>query len=63
MKDALTQLLGKGSRIQAAVADRAIYRNILVYKSSFNPDDQMTIATGSFRRKSQWLNTKRRTMW
>lgn len=54
MKDVPTQL-PKGM-IQAAVMERADHRDILVYKSSFNPDDQMTIATGSLRRKSQWLN-------
>jgi hydroxymethylbilane synthase len=54
LKDVPTQL-PKGM-VQAAVLDRADHRDILVYKSSFNPDDQMTIATGSLRRKSQWLN-------
>lgn len=54
LKDVPTQL-PKGM-IQAAVMERADQRDILVYKSSFNPDDHMTIATGSLRRKSQWLN-------
>ncbi|PRP67832.1 hydroxymethylbilane synthase [Nonlabens agnitus] len=54
LKDVPTQL-PKGM-IQAAVLERADQRDILVYKSTFNPDDHMTIATGSLRRKSQWLN-------
>ncbi len=54
LKDVPTQL-PKGM-MQAAVLERADQRDILVYKSSFNPDDQMTIATGSLRRKSQWLH-------
>lgn len=54
LKDVPTQL-PKGM-IQAAVLPRASYKDILVYKENFNPDDSITIATGSLRRKSQWLD-------
>ncbi|WP_194851665.1 hydroxymethylbilane synthase [Nonlabens antarcticus] len=54
MKDVPTQM-PKGM-MQAAVLERGDHRDILVYKPSFNPDEPMTIATGSLRRKSQWLN-------
>jgi len=54
LKDVPTQL-PKGM-VQAAVLERASQKDILVYKSNFNPDEAMTIATGSLRRKSQWLN-------
>jgi len=54
LKDVPTQL-PKGM-VQAAVLERASQKDILVYKSNFNPDDTMTIATGSLRRKAQWLN-------
>jgi hydroxymethylbilane synthase len=54
LKDVPTQL-PKGM-VQAAVMERASSKDILVYKNSFNPDEETTIATGSLRRKSQWLN-------
>lgn len=54
LKDVPTQL-PKGM-IQAAVMQRASSKDILVYKASFNADEDTTIATGSLRRKSQWLN-------
>ncbi|MGB5983635.1 MAG: hydroxymethylbilane synthase [Nonlabens sp.] len=54
LKDVPTRM-PKGM-VQAAVLPRASHKDILVYKKSFNPDDAMTIATGSLRRKSQWLN-------
>lgn len=54
LKDVPTQL-PKGM-IQAAVLERASQKDILVYKSNFNPDEAMSIATGSLRRKAQWLN-------
>ncbi len=54
LKDVPTQL-PKGM-VKAAVMERASSKDILVYKNSFNPDDETTIATGSLRRKSQWLN-------
>jgi hydroxymethylbilane synthase len=54
LKDVPTQL-PKGM-VQAAVMERASFKDILVYKKGFNPDEQTTIATGSLRRKSQWLN-------
>lgn len=53
-KDVPTQM-PKGM-IQAAILERASHKDILVYKSDFNPDEAMTVATGSLRRKSQWLN-------
>ncbi len=55
LKDVPTQL-PKGM-VQAAVLPRHSYKDILVYKKSFNPDEDMTIATGSLRRKAQWLNS------
>lgn len=54
LKDVPTQL-PKGM-IQAAVLERASQKDILVYKANFNPDEAMTIATGSLRRKAQWLD-------
>ncbi len=54
LKDVPTQM--PHGMIQAAVLERADSRDILVYKNGFNPDDAMTIATGSLRRKSQWLH-------
>lgn len=54
LKDVPTQL-PKGM-LQGAVLERASQKDILVYKNGFNPDEIMTIATGSLRRKSQWLN-------
>ncbi|MHA7864754.1 hydroxymethylbilane synthase [Flagellimonas marinaquae] len=56
MKDVPTQL-PKGI-VQVAVLERAITHDILVHKgSSFLESDQpSTIATGSLRRKAQWLN-------
>lgn len=54
LKDVPTQL-PKGM-VQAAVMERASSKDILVYKSNFNPDEETTIATGSLRRKSQWLD-------
>ncbi len=58
MKDVPVQL-AKGI-IQAAVLERASYKDILVYKSdtSFLNDthSKATIATSSIRRKAQWLN-------
>ncbi len=55
LKDVPTQL--PHGMVQAAVLERASHKDILVYKKNFDPDDHMTIATGSLRRKSQWLNT------
>ncbi|WP_438961768.1 hydroxymethylbilane synthase [Nonlabens sp.] len=54
LKDVPTQL-PKGM-VQAAVLERASQKDIIVYKSNFNPDEVMTIATGSLRRKAQWLD-------
>lgn len=56
MKDVPTQL-PKGLA-QGAVLKRANFRDVLVHKSSnfLNSDRPATIATGSLRRKVQWLN-------
>jgi hydroxymethylbilane synthase len=54
LKDVPTQL--PRGMVQAAVMERASFKDILVYKEGFNPDDETTIATGSLRRKSQWFN-------
>ncbi|GLU43104.1 hydroxymethylbilane synthase [Allomuricauda sp. NBRC 101325] len=56
MKDVPTQL-PKGI-VQAAVLERAITHDILVHKGSdfLESDQTATIATGSLRRKAQWLN-------
>ena len=56
MKDVPTQL-PKGI-VQAAVLERAITHDILVHKgaSFLESDGPATIATGSLRRKAQWLN-------
>jgi len=58
MKDVPTQL-AEGI-VQAAVLERASYKDIVVYKgdkSKFeNKDSALTIATSSIRRKAQWLN-------
>ncbi|MAU14819.1 MAG: hydroxymethylbilane synthase [Muricauda sp.] len=56
MKDVPTQL-PKGI-VQVAVLERAITHDILVHKGSgfLDTDQPATIATGSLRRKAQWLN-------
>ncbi len=56
MKDVPTQL-PKGI-VQVAVLERAIAHDILVHKGSefLNSERPATIATGSLRRKAQWLN-------
>ncbi|MDF0714662.1 hydroxymethylbilane synthase [Muricauda sp. 334s03] len=56
MKDVPTQL-PKGI-VQVAVLERAITHDILVHKGAgfLNSDGPATIATGSLRRKAQWLN-------
>lgn len=56
MKDVPTQL-PKGI-VQAAVLERAITHDILVHKGSsfLQSDAPAIIATGSLRRKAQWLN-------
>ncbi|MFN3138198.1 MAG: hydroxymethylbilane synthase [Allomuricauda sp.] len=56
MKDVPTQL-PKGI-VQVAVLERAITHDILVHKGSgfLEQDQPATIATGSLRRKAQWLN-------
>ncbi|MDC8002440.1 hydroxymethylbilane synthase [Aureisphaera galaxeae] len=54
MKDVPT-LLPKGI-IQTAVLERANVRDILVTKGVFNGEASCTIATGSLRRKAQWLS-------
>ncbi|MCW5518212.1 hydroxymethylbilane synthase [Aureitalea sp. L0-47] len=54
MKDVPT-LLPKGI-VQTAVLERASSEDILIHKGEFHPDGSCTIATGSLRRKAQWLN-------
>lgn len=54
MKDVPT-LLPKGI-IQTAVLERASHDDIIVTKELFNYEEKCTIATGSLRRKAQWLN-------
>lgn len=54
MKDVPT-LLPKGI-VQTAVLPRATATDILVTNGNFNPEQPSTIATGSLRRKAQWLN-------
>ncbi len=56
MKDVPTQL-PKGI-VQVAVLERAVTHDILVHKGSgfLEQDQPATIATGSLRRKAQWLN-------
>ncbi|WP_418497899.1 hydroxymethylbilane synthase [Flagellimonas sp.] len=56
MKDVPTQL-PKGI-VQAAVLERAVSHDVLVHKGSsfLESDAPATIATGSLRRKAQWLN-------
>lgn len=54
MKDVPT-LLPQGI-VQTAVLKRASYTDVLVHKKDFNPELPTTIATGSLRRRAQWLN-------
>ena len=56
MKDVPTQL--PNGIVQVAVLERAITHDILVHKGSgfLEQDQPATIATGSLRRKAQWLN-------
>lgn len=54
LKDVPTQM--PHGMVTAAILERASSNDILVYKKGFNPDQEMTIATGSLRRKAQWLN-------
>ena len=63
MKDVPTQL-PKGI-VQVAVLERAITHDILVHKGSgfLEQDQPATIATGSLRRKAQWLNKYPHHVW
>lgn len=54
MKDVPT-LLPKGI-VQTAVLERAASEDILVTNGDFNQEDICTVATGSLRRKAQWLS-------
>jgi hydroxymethylbilane synthase len=54
MKDVPT-LLPKGI-VQTAVLERASHEDILVTNDPFDPVLKCTIATGSLRRKAQWLH-------
>ena len=54
MKDVPTAL--PHGIVQAAVLERASYEDILVTKGTIDFTKPCTIATGSLRRKAQWLN-------
>lgn len=54
MKDVPT-ILPKGI-VQTAVLQRASSKDILLTKGAFNAEAPATIATGSLRRKAQWLH-------
>ncbi len=54
MKDVPT-LLPKGI-VQTAVLERASQEDVLVIKNIITYEEECTIATGSLRRKAQWLN-------
>jgi len=56
LKDVPTKLPEK--IVQAAVLKRANFNDVLVYKNNteFLSEEKATIATGSLRRKAQWLN-------
>lgn len=54
MKDVPT-LLPKGI-VQTAVLERASHEDIIVTNDPFDPSLKCTIATGSLRRKAQWLH-------
>jgi hydroxymethylbilane synthase len=54
MKDVPT-LLPKGIQ-QTAVLERASFEDIIVTKGGFKPEKKCVIATGSLRRKAQWLH-------
>nr|WP_298995852.1 hydroxymethylbilane synthase [uncultured Allomuricauda sp.] len=57
MKDVPTQL--PQGIVQCAVLERAVAHDILVHKGTEfleNPEGNFTIATGSLRRKAQWLH-------
>lgn len=54
LKDVPT-LLPKGI-VQTAVLERASSEDILIPGNQFNPEEKCTIATGSLRRKAQWLH-------
>ncbi|MBX2828786.1 MAG: hydroxymethylbilane synthase [Flavobacteriaceae bacterium] len=54
MKDVPT-LLPKGI-VQTAVLERANVQDILVTKGTFTENEKCTIATGSLRRRAQWLS-------
>lgn len=54
MKDVPT-LLPKGI-VQTAVLERAASEDILATRGDFDTNDACTIATGSLRRKAQWLS-------
>nr|WP_297786508.1 hydroxymethylbilane synthase [uncultured Allomuricauda sp.] len=56
MKDVPTQL--PQGIVQVAVLERAVTHDILVHKGAefLNSNGSATIATGSLRRKAQWLN-------
>lgn len=54
MKDVPTQL--PNGIVQTAVLERASSEDILITKGKINYEENSTIATGSLRRKAQWLH-------
>lgn len=54
MKDVPTQL--PKTIVEGAIIDRATHLDVLIPKSDMDTDSPMTIATGSLRRKAQWLH-------
>ncbi|MEZ4857251.1 MAG: hydroxymethylbilane synthase [Flavobacteriaceae bacterium] len=54
MKDVPT-LLPKGI-VQTAVLERGSHEDLLVFKNEVDFEKECTLATGSLRRKAQWLN-------
>ena len=54
MKDVPTQL--PKTVVEGAIIDRATHLDVLIPKPDMDTDLPMTIATGSLRRKAQWLH-------
>ena len=54
MKDVPTQL--PKTVVEGAIIERATYYDVLIPKDDFDTDQSITIATGSLRRKAQWLH-------
>ena len=54
MKDVPTRL--PKTIVEGAIVERATHYDVLIPKNDFNTDKSITIATGSLRRKAQWLH-------